>query len=701
MTPHKHVNQIIRDFTEPAGGGGGGRALHMPDSEYRAVTSAGADGRILLNGDIEIFPGKPMEGLSSFETRGFEARDLREGRALIALTTGRHSSARTTDVGSYQNIRNPHLLKLVTAGIVDWPGDGKQVYTFVFDQPPARRLMAAGTGRTIRIHEDRIVPAIIQPLASVLSDLRNVDLVHGGITAENIFIAGGEGAEMAILGEGLSSAAFFRLGAVYETVERAMAQPSGRGPGTIKNDLYALGICVAMVLRGGNPLAGKSAAEVIQHKIDNGSYAALMGGERLPSHLGEFLRGVLHDDEAARWGVDDVMRWLEGRRLSAKQSYTMMKARRPFVFRERKFWELRTLGMALASYPADAAALMEKDTLDVWVKRNFDDQELEQRIDKLRGKEEGALRERVVSDLVQSLDPRAPVRYKGLALFPEGFGTALADAIARGEDIQPYAEMVALQLFNSWASQRYSEIPDAGNIISQFEKCRNFLAQKMPGYGIERVLYMLNKEVVCLSPVFRDFYVLGPGHLLLALERIAQRGTPLETILDRHMVAFISVRDPKSIDPFLGHIISHDRAYQVIGVLRALSSIQKRFRIAPVPALTRMLVPMMGAAVERFYDHDLRQEILKKLVAAGEGGSLSALLDLVDAPPVVQDDQLRYARARHEYALLARERMQLDAQLARRGGYGLAAGRQVAMLVSSVIGLTAVVVTLLHHYFWR
>ncbi len=38
----------------------------------------------------------------------------------------------------------------------------------------------------------------------------------------------------------------------------------------------------------------------------------------------------------------------------------------------------------------------------------------------------------------------------------------------------------------------------------------------------------------------------------------------MDSILDRHMVAFISVRDPKSIDPYLGHIISHDRAYQVV-----------------------------------------------------------------------------------------------------------------------------------------
>ena len=696
MRLRKKIYKIIRDFAEPAGGG----QLRAPENGHHTIVPAGSDGRIVLGGEIEIFPSKPMDAFASFETRAFEARDIREGRPLIAMTAGRSRGPRTTAVGSYQNIKNPHLLKLVASGIIEWPGDGKQVYTFVFDQPPARRLMTPGTARTLRIHDDRIVPALIQPIVSVLDELRAVDLVHGGITAENIFIAGADGAEMAILGEGLTSAPFFRHSVVYETIERAMAQPGGRGPGTEKNDLYSLGICVAMVLRGGNPLAGKTPDEIIQEKIDKGSYGALVGGERLPTHLAEFLRGTLHDDETTRWGLEDALRWLEGRRLSAKQPYNVVKARRPFIFRERKFWDLRTLAMAFAAHISDAAALLEKDAFDLWLKRNFEDRDLEQRMERLWAKEDGAMRERVVSDLAQSLDPYAPVRYKGLAIFPEGFGTALADAMARGEDVQPYAELIALQLFNSWIAQRYEEIPDASTTGALFEKCRNFLAQKMAGYGIERVLYSLNKEIVCLSPALRDFYVLGPGHLLMALERIAQRGTKLDSILDRHMVAFISVRDPKSIDPYLGHIISHDRSYQVIGVLRALSAIQRRFRIAPVPALSRMLVPMMGAAVERFYDQDLRQDILKKLTAAGEGGSLSALLDLVDAPPVVQDDQVRYAHARREFALLMRERAAIDQQLSRRSVFGLAAGRQIALLVSSLIGVSSVVLTALYHFFW-
>lgn len=697
MRLRQKIYNIIRDFAEPVGGG----QIHAAEDEHYRITPAGTDGRILLGEDIELFPQKSMDAYASFETRAFEARHIRDEKPLIAMTAGRSRCPRISATGSYRNIKSPHLLKLAAAGIVDWPGDGKQVYTFVFDKPPARRLMTPGTARTLRISDGRIIPALIEPVVTVLAELQAMDLVHGALVPENIFLAGAEGAELAIVGECLTSAPFFRHEPVYETIERAMAQPGGRGPGTVKNDLYSLGICVAMVLRGGNPLAGKTAEEVIREKIEKGSYGALIEGERLPSHIAEFLRGVLHDEEEARWSLDDAQRWLEGRRLSAKQPHNIMRARRPFVFRDQKFWELRTLAMSIAAHISDAAALMEKDSLSLWIKRNFEDRLLEQRMDKIGQKEEGTIRERLVSDLAQALDPAAPVRYKNLAIFPEGFGTALGDAIARGEDVQNYVEMISLQLFNAWIAQRQTEAGDNSGMVTLFEKCRNFLAQKMPGYGIERVLYLLNKETVCLSPMLRDFYVLGPGHLLLALDRLALRGTPLDAVIDRHMIAFISVRDSKSIDPYLGHIISHDRTYQVLGILRVLSAIQRRFRIGPVPSLARALVPMMGAAVDRFYDHDLRQDVSRRFAQAADSGNLGALLEIIDAQAVVQDDQIRFMQARREFTLLTRERAGLEQQLQRRGVFGLAAGRQVAMLMSSVIGALTVVLTILHYYFWR
>ena len=119
---------------------------------------------------------------------------------------------------------------------------------------------------------------------------------------------------------------------------------------------------------------------------------------------------------------------------------------------------------------------------------------------------------------VTGLQEQAPVRYKGLAVLPSGFGTSLAEAISRGEDIQAYGEMILNQFFNAWVNARFEEIPDGAGIVSLFEKTRGFLTQKTAGYGIERVLYTLNRDTACLSPVLKDFFVLSPDGLLMALE---------------------------------------------------------------------------------------------------------------------------------------------------------------------------------------
>jgi hypothetical protein len=283
------------------------------------------------------------------------------------------------------------------------------------------------------------------------------------------------------------------------------------------------------------------------------------------------------------------------------------------------------------------------------------------------------------------------VRYKGLAIFPSGFGVALAEAMSRKDEVQAHGEMVAGQMFTNWIQQRFDEIPDATGMITTYEKCRNFLVQKMPVYGIERVLYMLDTEAVCMSPLLLNYVVLGPGSLLLALEDMAGRGDRPEHILDRHMMAFISVREPKMIDPHLGHVISRDRSYQLVGIIRTLAAIQRRFNTGPVPNVGNWLISQIGPAIERFNDRDLRAELTRRMNKLSDTGNLASILDLIDNMQLVQDDIQRFVLARREFSGLMRERLQIEQQIRRRGVFGRSTGRQVAMLMSACLGSLCIV----------
>ena len=665
---------------------------------YSMSATSSADGRVLVGQDIEIFPGKPRPDAASFETTAYEAADRRQPGGYMAIMCRNSRVPRVTAIGSYKTIKNPYLLRLVEAGIVDWKPEGRQRLALVFDMPSGRKLMSAPDAKPLRIAEERLIQALIIPVLSVLADFRTASLVHGAITLENMFLTGAEGTEAVVVGECLSSAASYRLHPVFLTAERGMANPGGRGPGTIKDDLYALGMCVAMMARGQNLMQGRSVQQMIMEKIETGSYVMASGGERLPGGISDFLRGVLNDDEMQRWDIEDVQRWVEGRRPSPKQPRVTLRAARPFIFRNEKFWDLRSIAMVMCSNVPDAANSIEKDHFDLWVKRNFEDKTLNERVDKIWEKEKGAPRERLMASLSTVLDPWAPVRYKSLFAFADGFGTSLAMAIAKNDDVQTHAEVIIGQYFSTWVSQRFEDMPDAATWVGTFEKCRNFLSQKMQAYGIERVLYMLNKEVACLSPVLQNHVVLGPGGLLLALEDVARRADRPENILDRHMMAFISVREPKMIDPHLGHVISRERGFQLIGIARTLAAIQRRFQTGAVPGVGNWLISMIAPAIDKFNDRDMRQELSRRMNRLMDTGNLAGILDLIDNAGLVQDDIGRFALARKEFAGLNRERTQIDTQLRKRSLYGRSAGRQAAMLVSAFLSSLCILVYVMYRF---
>lgn len=673
-----------------------GEATPLAEAAFYSPAAQSADGKVMVGQDIEIYPEKPCDHFASYETRAFEAKDRRQTGDQFAILCGRQTVPRVTNIPSYRNLRSPYIMRLIDAGVVFWKPEARQRFALVFDKPPGKKLLQSAEAQPYKISEDRIVPALIQPAVEALAQFRNAEIVHGGINPENIFVTGSPGAESIILGECLSSAPSFRQHALFETIERGMADRSARGQGTMKDDLYALGICVAMAIRGENLMMGRNARQIIYDKIETGTYSLVIGGgSRLPSGLGEFLRGVLNDDPAQRWDIDDALGWLEGRRLSPKQPRVNVHAARPFIYRDRKFWDLRSVSMAFAEDPADAAAAMEKDQFDLWIKRNFEDKQLNDRIEKVHDREKGGSKERLVSSIIMALDPRGPVRYKNISAYPAGFGAALAGAIARDEDLSSYAEIIQQQFFNNWIQQRYEEVPDAAGLLTAFEKCRGYLTQKIPGYGIERALYTLNKEAACMSPLFKKHFVLGAGSFIMALEAVSGMSNRPDSVLDRHMIAFLSVREPKLIDPYLGHITSQDRTFQLIGIVRTLAGIQSKFSIPQLPGIGNWLISMINPAIARFNDRDLREEIAKRMNKLVDTGNLQAILELIDDMRIVQDDMARFVMARREFAQLANEKAELENVLKKKKNFGYATGRQVAMLISaglSVIGIFGYIV---------
>jgi hypothetical protein len=218
------------------------------ESAYYSVSSRMTpEGYLMLGSDVELLPTQECPAFASPGTRAYEARDRRQSAGEeFVLVCAPGSVPRVTCIGSYKNLKNLNALRLIEAGIVNWAPEGRQKFAFVFEKPQGKKILASPDAQPYRISEDKLVHTLIAPAVRALADFRDIELVHGAINAENIYLTGDGGLERLVLGECLSSAPFWRQNPLYEMPARAAAQASGRGPGTVAHDLYALGVCVAM-----------------------------------------------------------------------------------------------------------------------------------------------------------------------------------------------------------------------------------------------------------------------------------------------------------------------------------------------------------------------------------------------------------------------------------------------------------------------
>lgn len=658
---------------------------------YSVVSHTTASGRIIFgNNEIEIFPDKELPEFATFGTQAFLAKDIDSNIEYITMLCRRSYLPRVSSIGSYRNLKNPNILKLMAAGVVNWTPTGRQRFALIFQKPTGRKIVNDSNSHPKPVSSDILMNMVIKPIINILHDLDSIDLVHGSIRLDNIFVTSSEGSENFTLGECLSSAPSLFQHPIYEPAARAMVKAARRGPGTIKDDLYSLGMCVAMLLKGRNFALDKSEAQIISDKIQFGSYASVIGKEAIPTNISEFLRGVLNDDFGERWDIDDCVKWSEGRRINPKPSIEVLASSRPFEFKDKDYFNLRFLANALFENPIEATSELTKSFMLQWLRRNFDDKDLKERFDNVYDKEQTAVSDKYISSICSAIDPFGPVRYKDLYLFPGGFGVALSDAIKNEGNLQTFTELLREQVLTMAVNQISEHIFDAAGLIAMLEKCRISMNQKSKGYGFERALYIANPGLACLSPYFEHHYVLIPGAVLLALEDISGNADRPEMLLDRHMIAFISVREPKLIDPFLGYLNSSDEGKRIIGVLRVLNGIQRRFGVTSVPGVTKWIVSLLHNAVENYNDKDLREGIVKEISKVQSEGKLQELVGLVDNMQVVNEDSRRFNNAKIEYKNLMAEKIQIENALSIRSSFGRATGRQVAMIVSSLVALVTI-----------
>jgi hypothetical protein len=656
---------------------------------------------VLFKGEIEIFPNQRLVYLDKGEVKAYAARS-RTGNAAFAMVCERHLVPHIFNASKYYALSSIGLPKLLGTGLVDWAPLRQHRYVFVYENKLGKPIANAYTKFAMGLKPDVVLSSIIKNIVPTIQDMHDSDFVHGNIRVENLFDGGGSGLDKTMLGECLSTPIGSMNSVLYEPIERAVAEPLARGMPSFEDELYSFGVMLAILMRTHNQYSDASDEELIQYKIEQGSYVTLTGKERFSGAILELLRGLLNDDVKQRWTLDDIITWTDGRRVNSKQNINPRpKANRPIDIDGHKFLKPDEVSIYLSTMPTSTARIVDNGDLKMWLSRSIRDKPFEEKIEtsiniaRSHGSSGLTYDDRLSAFLGMGLSPNFPIMYRKHRLMPHGLGRALVEAIVNRKDLNPFVEIIQTQMPSFWVSNASKAGLDTTEILQNFETCRAFLRQGVIGYGIERCVYFLAPEAPCLSEKLKDYHVRTPEELLLAYEDMIIKGDKPEGFFDRHVVAFLSVRDRSVIDPYLPDLNSNLPHRQLLSAFKIFAAIQKRSQLVTLPNVASVLLQDSNIIIDRFHDRDKREKLREQIRSMKDKGDLNKLLTILDNPSGIHEDLRQFRIMMKQFILLRNEHAKLEFDLENDPQFGFKAGRQTAIVVSGLLASFAILVYLM------
>ena len=665
-----------------------------------ATAQAGPPG--VLRDRFTIRSNMPLPEFSTPTAEAFVAEDKRDPkRPLYALICRPGLPVRVNVMRALKGMVNPGLVQLVEWGPMVWPPAGRQCMTVVYERPLGKRLMPSSrSSECRRVDEYEIIPKVIEPLVAAIKELTNRGITHRAIRATNLFFMD-EGGERIGLGDCVAAPAAFDQPLVFETVESGMCNNMARGSGTFSDDLYSLGVTIAFLLLGRNPVAHLDDENLLKMKIQQGSYATLVGDTRIPLAFIELLRGLLYDDPDMRWDIEALDLWLQGRRLSPLQQRHEKRAARGFPFNGKEYFNCRELAAAMARNWDAAIPPVLEGKLELWLRRAVEDKERAQAVaDVVRWALNGGAERRVVADqmlckVLILLDPNAPIRYKGFNAMPDGVGTALAAVMAQKGDTRLLAEVILREVPKLWFEARKHYLPDNSLMEGNFKELKNYLSQTGMGFGLERCLYEMNDALPCQSPLVGEEYVVELKDLLPALNAANKGGEGKQWPADRHVAAFMGARARSDIDRNLVQLNDPEPSRALMALMNLFAVFQYRLGPETLPNLAAWMGNLSAPVVSAFHSRDKRKELEKEVPKIVRRGSVVELYNLLDNIGEREKDQNEFAWAQAQYQAAEEEIRRIQGNEEDRDKEAVRIGKQTAAVTGILIALVSTTITVI------
>ncbi|MBN2752292.1 MAG: protein kinase family protein [Rhodospirillaceae bacterium] len=662
--------------------------------------SGGGEGSVDVRDRFAVHLGRPLPELNSPSAMAYAVDDRRGGRPAFALALSPDLPARLDVIQAMKGQQFSAILSVIDYDFVFWPPLQRQVVVVILERPLGGRLFSSMDEVSATLSDNDYQKTVLKPLLQGLEELKNRAIVHRAIRPTNLFFMDKERTRL-VIGECVSTPPAFDQPAVCETIESAMALPEGRGTGGYADDMYAFGVTLLHVLIGRRPGSGTKGHDIVRAKIVMGSFAALTGDARFSLAMIEVLRGLLIDDPDMRWDIEAIKLWVAGRRLSPLLPKPEKRAQRALRFCGAEVVSRRELALLLVANWEQAAGPIMDGQVEVWLRRALDEKVLAEAVaEQVRGatfpitSASGTATDTVVARVCMLLDPHGPIRYKSTRFFLNALGPTLAVATTRQKDVRAIAECITREIPEAWFEAQASFDPSFIQSISQVKTIRMYLRQSQPGFGIERCLYELNKNLPCLSPLLQANYVLDAEDLLPALDMAAKRMDGKSWPADRHIIAFVAARFNFDVEKQINALNSPQADTSALGLLSLLAVLQWRLGPETLFGLSGWVGGLVAPIINSYHNRDARRRLEREVPKLVRKGSLPELYNALDDVEERQKDLDGFAWAKAEYAGADQEILDLESDTTVREAQAERIGQQTAAVISVMIGLMTICVLL-------
>lgn len=603
-------------------------------------------------------------------------------------------------------IRYPGFINVVSWVIDKVPNEKGQRLIIIAARPRGEPLVPRGTVTIQPKSQQEIKTGILPPIVDTLKVLHDHHIPYRALHPENLFYQNVENTSI-VLGECFTMPPAYNQPAIFQTIQMGQCLREARGIGSIHDDMYALGCLIIFFLLGNYPHIDVDIEEMTYGKLEKNSLNYLLPHDKTGSFdlLRPLLNGLMADNDRERWNISEVRGWLDGKSIRLRAGPVDLRSTRPKIFYGHKNYACDELAYSMSRTPKEAMELLISNDLLNWLRASIVDPHKTEEIEEIVGTKESFLnaddytKRVILNRVLLHLSNKLPICWNDLSIMPGGIGLCLADALFNKKPTKNLEELIYARMVSEWEETQRSFDNDPPKLSHNYDALPKIIYSKVLGYGLENCLYTIYSDVVCLSPLVQDQYVIVVDGLLPALEIAAmeKRG---DNLLDQHICAFLMARSRIFRENDMRSLLVNDPLTVAMNHLRIFSKLQSKTPKTKVPNLAGMMFRHVRRVIGQYYHKTTKDFLEEECQKVVQEGNLIALKKLIDNPQSLDEDHYKFHQACAYYDELENKVQYIKNYILenQQGGAHEIVGRTYAVITSGILSIISLVSYFIYYF---